>query len=105
MRHSPYHITLLADQRQELEHRVRCTTVSSGAAARASIILRFADGQPILHIARELQLTRPVVRKWITRFIAKGLDGLHDLPRSGRRPSFSPGGRNTSGQNGLRVAG
>jgi hypothetical protein len=105
MRRSPLQLTLSSAERSQLEHLVRCTTVSSGRAQRAAMVLRFADGQRISRIALELQYTRQVVRMWITRFIHKRLDGLQDLPRSGRPPAFSPGGRHPSGAPGLRAAG
>jgi transposase len=40
-------------------------------------------------IARIVRVSPGVVRKWITRFNATGLDGLQDQPRSGRPPTYT----------------
>jgi hypothetical protein len=44
------------------------------------------------------------VRKWVTRFLKRRLAGLADQPGRGRKPVFSPGGGDPSGQDGLRAA-
>jgi transposase len=40
-------------------------------------------------IAQELELTEITVRSWLKRFNSQGLDGLVDLPRSGRPATYS----------------
>ena len=40
-------------------------------------------------IAQELELTEITVRTWLKRFNNEGLDGLTDLPRSGRPATYS----------------
>jgi transposase len=40
-------------------------------------------------IAQELELTEITVRTWLKRFNNEGLDGLADLPRSGRPATYS----------------
>jgi transposase len=56
---------------------------------RATIIAWSADGWWVSDIARIVRVTPQVVREWITRFNARGLDGLQDRPRSGRPPTYT----------------
>ena len=86
-------IELSADQRDELNHYTRATTVPAGLARRARIVLMAASGKPIREIARLVGVQRNVVRKWLDRFRKHGCDGLYDLPRPGREPVFPPRGR------------
>ena len=105
MLRSPLRLDLSPVERATLEHWLRCTTTSNGLARRVRVLLRFADGQGIRQIARELEVARQTVRLWIGRFHSKRLAGLDDLPRPGRPVTFSPGGRHASDQAGLRAAG
>ena len=56
---------------------------------RASIIAWSAEGWWVSDIARIVRVTPQVVRKWIKRFNAEGLDGLQDQPRSGRPATYT----------------
>ena len=56
---------------------------------RATIIAWSAEGWWVSDIARIVRVTPQVVRKWITRFNARGLEGLQDQPRSGRPPTYT----------------
>ena len=56
---------------------------------RACIVAMSAHGWWVSDIARIVRVSPGVVRKWITRFNALGLDGLQDQPRSGRPPTYS----------------
>ena len=51
---------------------------------RAQIVLAAARGRANAPIAAELGVSTDMVRKWRGRFAARPLDGLADLPRSGR---------------------
>ena len=51
---------------------------------RAQIVLAAARGRASARIAADLHVSVDTVRKWRGRFAARGLDGLKDLPRSGR---------------------
>jgi transposase len=55
---------------------------------RARIVLAAADGASNAAIGRTLGVTDDTVRKWRRRFCRHGLDGLRDLPRSGRPRRF-----------------
>src|SRR3954469_6682779 len=75
----------LSDQdRATLESWTRASTVSAGQRERALIVLAIADGAGVSGASRSLGVSRPTVIKWRDRFIADGLRGLGDLPRSGR---------------------
>jgi transposase len=56
---------------------------------RATIIAWSAEGWWVSDIARIVRVTPQVVRKWIKRFNADGLDGLQDQPRSGRPATYT----------------
>ena len=55
---------------------------------RAQIVLAAADGASNAGIGRTLGVTDDTVRKWRRRFCQHGLDGLRDLPRTGRPRRF-----------------
>jgi transposase len=44
-------------------------------------------------VAREVSTTTKTVRKWRSRFVQSGIDGLYDLPRSGAPTKFQVGQR------------
>lgn len=68
-----------------------CSTQSGAVRLRdrATIIAWSAEGWWVSDIARIVRLTPQVVRKWIKRFNADGLDGLQDQPRSGRPATYT----------------
>jgi transposase len=78
------------DTRAALAHLARSPSVEAGLARRARMVLLAADGVPLRHIGLRVGVQRNVVRDWLDRFRAQGLDGLQDRPRPGRRPLFSP---------------
>ena len=53
-------------------------------------MLLLADGEAFIHVAKQVGLAERHVRKWAERFIKKGIEGLYDKPRPGRKPVFSP---------------
>ena len=103
-RKSSLKIVLSEQDRQELEHLVRSTSVRAGVARRARIVLELAAGARLVEIARQTGVTEQVVRFWGRRFLEHGLEGLHDLPRTGRPPVFSPRGRDACGKDCLPAA-
>jgi transposase len=56
---------------------------------RACIVALSAQGWWVSDIARIVRVTPQIVRKWIKRFNATGLDGLQDQPRSGRPATYT----------------
>lgn len=78
-------ITPTDEQRAELTRRVAAHKTPVRAARRARIILLAADGVPSRQISAIVGMHESNVAKWRNRFREKGLEGLEDDPRSGRR--------------------
>ena len=98
-------VQLTAEQQAELEHGQRSPTVPAGLARRGRLILLMDQGSSLSNAARLAGLTVRNARKWVCRFRERGLAGLRDRPRPGRKPVFSPRGRPAIGQDGLRTTG
>ncbi|MGI8686933.1 MAG: IS630 family transposase, partial [Acidimicrobiales bacterium] len=75
-------------QRAELTRRVAAHKTPVRAARRARIILLAADGVASRQISAIVDMHESNVAKWRNRFREKGLEGLEDDPRSGRRRVF-----------------
>src|SRR5262249_23144106 len=84
MGHRAVAIELAAEERTELERRVRARTGSQQAALRGRIVLRAAAGAEHRSTARAEQVARRPVQLWRDRFAAERLAGLLDRPH--RRP-------------------
>jgi transposase len=78
---------------------------SLGLARRCRAILGVADGLPLVEVGRLVGLTEKHVRKWVQRFLKDRLEGLRDRPGRGRKPVFSPRGRDPRGEDRLRTTG
>jgi hypothetical protein len=102
---SPLVITLTGEEECRLEHLVRTRMERAFLVQRARIVLLLARGRSISKTAELVGLARREVRTWGRRFQEKRLEGLDDLPRSGRPPVFSPRSGDSSGENRLRDAG
>jgi Winged helix-turn helix len=91
------HVTLAHDEQSRLEAIVRAHSTPQALAFRCQVILRAAavDCPSNLQVANELHCNRPTVGRWRHRYLAQGLNGLQDAPRSGRPRRFSP--RSASG--------
>ena len=77
-------LVITDEDRATLESWTRSSTVSAGRVERARIVLAVADGAGTSGTARMLNVSRPTVIKWRDRFVANGITGLDDEPRSGR---------------------
>jgi hypothetical protein len=73
-------ISLTAEERGELERRVRARTGRQQDALRARIVLRAAAGATNLALAAELGIARHTAQHWRDRFAAARLGGLQDRP-------------------------
>jgi len=76
-------LMLTKDEREALQRYGLRRKSSQALALRARIVLRCAAGKENRLVAEELGITEQTVGKWRRRFIADGLDGLHDAPRPG----------------------
>lgn len=92
-RTSPYRIELSRDELVALQRMEARYTSPYYSVVRAKIVLMAANGMENQEIADRLDLPRQVVSKWRRRFFDHRLEGLEDLPRSGRPPAFSPSHR------------
>ena len=82
-------IELSAAQRHRIKKLARSQKAPHQLVVRANIIRLAAHGLPNAVIAARLNIKDDTVRKWRGRFATDGIDGLRDLPRSGRPPRFS----------------
>ena len=85
-------ITLTNEERERLSRIANARLAPQGLAFRARLILRCAepDRPTNLVVAQELRCDPDTVARWRNRFARRRLDGLRDLPRSGRPRAFSP---------------
>ena len=85
-------VELAAEMRDHLEDLVRARSTPQALVFRCRIVLLAskADTPSNQDIAAELDCNRHTVGQWRERFVAGGLAGLQDAPRSGRPRSFSP---------------
>jgi transposase len=83
------HVVLCEGQRRVLVARAGRVSGEHRDVLRARIVLAAADGASNAAIGRTLGVCEDTVRKWRRRFCQHGIDGLHDLPRTGRPRRFS----------------
>ena len=81
-------LLLRDNDREELVGLTRSSSVGAGLAARARIVLLAAEGTPNVEIARLVGVSRPTVNAWRARYAERGLAGLADEKRSGRKRSI-----------------
>ena len=82
--HHAVPVVLSAGERRVLKKRARGAKAAYRDWLRAQIVLAAAGGRASARIGADLHISVDTVRKWRGRFAARGLDGLKDLPRSGR---------------------
>ena len=81
---------LTAEESAELRRRAASRTLPARVVERAKLILLLHEGERVPAVAGRLGVGADVVRTWLKRFNAEGLDGLRDRPRSGRPATYSP---------------
>jgi Homeodomain-like domain len=102
-----YEIRLSVAEQQALEVQQRAGKTPQQMVRRVSILLLAHAGLSNQAIADQVGTSRNLVQKWRKRFAlyepppllaeeegdpVVRLEALHDLPRSGRPPAFSPAG-------------
>jgi hypothetical protein len=85
-------LRLTSDEYRQLQQIAHARSSPQGRAFRARLVLRCAQAdQPTnLSVAAELGCDPDTVSRWRGRFHRRRLEGLDDLPRSGRPAVFSP---------------
>src|SRR5436190_24163729 len=83
-------LALREGDRAELERWTRSSMGPAGLAQRARIVLLAADGVGNTEIAERLGVARQTVLTWRQRYLAEGLEGLHDVPKPGRPRQIDP---------------
>jgi transposase len=86
-------IELTATEIRQLTTWVRAGTSPQRLVRRARVILGSAAGLGSRALARQEQMSRTTVRRWLSRFAARRCDGLQDRPRSGRPLAIQPSTR------------
>jgi Winged helix-turn helix len=85
-------VLLSLEQRDTLIALVRARSTPQAMALRCRIVLSTAQPEQPTNqqVADVLDCDRHTVGQWRERYVAHGLTGLQDAPRSGRPRSFSP---------------
>ena len=85
-------VDLLVEQRETLDALVRARSTPQALAFRCRIMLMAAQPEQPTNqqVAAALDCDRHTVGQWRERYVAHGLTGLQDAPRSGRPRRFSP---------------
>ena len=85
----PRPVVLPNEEREQLRALASSRSLPYGLVKRARLILLAADGAPNKLIAQELRMSEWTVSKWRGRYLAQGIQGLHDELRPGRPRSIS----------------
>lgn len=85
-------IYLSCDENRELQRLVQAHSTAQALVFRARLVLRCAVGDKPTNdqVAADIDCDADTVSKWRRRFQRQRLQGLSDLPRSGRPRTFSP---------------
>jgi transposase len=77
-----------AEEKAELQRRVRSSTTAQRDVLRARIVLLRAEGRSEAEVAAATDVSVNTVSLWSRRFEFGGLEGLRDAPGRGRKPSL-----------------
>ena len=83
-----YLVKLSAEQRDELQQLIRRGKASARKITRARVLLKAADGSTDEEIVSALGVGVATVERVRKRFKERGLDGLNDRPRPGKKPKL-----------------
>jgi len=83
-------LVLAPDTRAELDAITRSTRTPAGLVQRARLILALADGDSYTTLTARWGVAATSISRWKRRFLARGVAGLQDAPRSGRPDRLSP---------------
>ncbi len=77
-------IEIVAEDRPVLEKWAGGRATEHRLVGRAQIVLLAGEGRPASEIAARVGCSLPTVKTWRSRYALERLDGLRDLPKSGR---------------------
>src|SRR5918998_4222585 len=81
----PIHISSLTLwQRKELDHLYRTTKAPRLRTRAQMVLLSVEQGLKVPQIAAIVRESEATVLRWLKRYLAEGIEGLHDAPRPGR---------------------
>lgn len=72
------------DQEETLKRIASSRTMEARLVQRARIVLKCLEGKSVTQVAKEVGVCPHTVISWRRRFVAEGIEGLHDRPRSGK---------------------
>ena len=81
---------LSTEEQRTIERLIHARTVPAGKLKRAQIIWLATQGQQTPEIAVRMQVSERMVRNRLHRFNEQGLQGLEEMPRSGRPVTYTP---------------
>src|SRR3954464_14934934 len=87
-------LSVVVQNREELERLAGSRTESKQMIERAQIILGCLAGRRVKEVARACRTRPNTVIKWRQRFAQQGLAGLRDAPRPGAKPIYGQEFRN-----------
>ena len=77
-----------AEERLQRVRLLKNRSQPAGQYLRLQIVLHCMEGKTLAETAALNKVTQQTVSRWRDRYIAQGLDGLRDLPRSGRPSKY-----------------
>ena len=77
------------EERLQLERLLNKRTQPVGQHLRIQLVLHCMEGKSAVEIAAINKVSPQTVRCWRDRYIAHGLEGLCDRPRSGRPSQYT----------------
>jgi transposase len=81
---------LPAKQLVELQRLLRSPSTPSGVQRRARLIWQLAAGVSLAEASDWAELHYTNAHQWVKRFLASGVAGLRDRPKSGRPRAYGP---------------
>ena len=81
---------MTAEESVQIKRIAHSRTEGARSVERARIIWLSSQGKRVRAIAEELRIGMDTVRQWIKRFNEQGIEGLADLPRSGKPQTYTP---------------
>ena len=80
-------LILSQEKKEQLEQIANARKAPLREVQRANILLRYAEGMPIMHIEKTIHMSRPTIYKWIDKALAVGIEeGLKDKYHRAKEP-------------------